>query len=102
MLVELAERDRCHFPRRLLEPDAVCTPRVPRTQRSAPFFTAWCAAEPGSSLLILTGVPALRSGMKNAAARPGHEGRLLRGLAHDRRAFGEHFCDVLALAGDRL
>jgi hypothetical protein len=20
---------------------------VPRTQRSAPFFTAWCAAEPG-------------------------------------------------------
>jgi hypothetical protein len=24
-----------------------CWYLVPRTQRSAPFFTAWCAAEPG-------------------------------------------------------
>jgi hypothetical protein len=26
---------------------AITTPFVPRTQRSGPFFTAWCAAEPG-------------------------------------------------------
>jgi hypothetical protein len=25
---------------------------VPRTQRSAPLFAAWCAAEPGPSLLV--------------------------------------------------
>jgi hypothetical protein len=45
--------------------------------RSAPLFAAWCAAKPGSSLL--SGVPALRSGMKNAAARPGH-GLVIAGL----------------------
>src|SRR3954471_11184731 len=38
---------------------------VPRTQRSAPFFTAWCAAEPGPSRTPLLGtVPALRSGIR--------------------------------------
>src|SRR3954468_2601553 len=59
---------------------------VPRTQRSAPFFTAWCAAEPGSRLLTLqTGVPVLRSGMKNAASRPEHEtSHLHRGNHHPR------------------
>jgi hypothetical protein len=31
-----------------------------------------CAAEPGPSLFALTGVPALRSSVKNAAPRPGH------------------------------
>jgi hypothetical protein len=47
---------------------------VPRTQRSAPFFTAWCAAKPGPILfLVAAWVPALRCGMKNAAARPGQE-----------------------------
>jgi hypothetical protein len=46
---------------------------VPRTQRSAPFFTAWCAAEPGPLRTPVLGtVPVLRSGMKNAASRPGH------------------------------
>src|ERR1700709_1986949 len=49
--------------------------RVPRTQRSAPFFTAWCAAEPGPYQAPAFGTPALRSGMKNAAPRPGHEPR---------------------------
>src|SRR5258707_10934788 len=47
---------------------------VPRTQRSAPSFTAWCAAEPGPyQAPAFVTVPALRSGMKNAAPRPGHE-----------------------------
>jgi hypothetical protein len=46
---------------------------VPRTQRSAPFFTAWCAAEPGPLRRAApVTVPVLRSGMKNAAPRPGH------------------------------
>jgi hypothetical protein len=47
---------------------------VPRTQRSAPPLAAGCAAEPGpyQSVVFVT-VPALRSGMKNAAPRPGHE-----------------------------
>ena len=37
-------------------------------------FAAWCAAEPGPSRTPVLGtVPALRSGMKNAAPRPGHE-----------------------------
>ena len=46
---------------------------MPRTQRSAPFFTAWCAAEPGPLRTpVLDTVPALRSSVKNAAARPGH------------------------------
>src|ERR1700754_1812672 len=50
---------------------------VPRTQRSAPFFTAWCAAEPGPYRTPVLGkVPALRSGMKNAAPRPGHRRRV--------------------------
>jgi hypothetical protein len=42
--------------------------------RSAPLFAAWCAAEPGSyQTPASVTVPALRSGMKNAAPRPGHE-----------------------------
>jgi hypothetical protein len=79
---------------------------MPRTQRIAPFLTAWCATEPGRNgrdSLVMRGldprtyplqknlakkmdgrvkpghdgpvfgtVPALRSGMKNAAPRPGH------------------------------
>jgi hypothetical protein len=37
----------------------------------APFFTAWCAAEPGPYQAPVFGtVPVLRSGMKNAAPRP--------------------------------
>jgi hypothetical protein len=60
---------------------------VPRTQRSAQpfaisafmrvFDALWrCAAEPGFRYDgVRTGVPALRSGMKNAAPRPGHEFR---------------------------
>jgi hypothetical protein len=47
--------------------------RVPRTQRSAQLFAERCAAEPGPRLRdSKTGVPVLRSGMKNAASRPGH------------------------------
>jgi hypothetical protein len=50
---------------------------VPRTQRSAPLFAAWCAAEPGPLQSAAFGtVPALRSGMKNAAPRPGHGSRV--------------------------
>jgi hypothetical protein len=46
---------------------------VPRTQRTTPLFAAWCAAEPGPlrSTAFVT-IPVLRSGMKNAAPRPGH------------------------------
>jgi hypothetical protein len=48
---------------------------VPRMLRSAPPFAAWCAADPGPSLLAktVTGVPVLRSSVKNAASRPGHK-----------------------------
>jgi hypothetical protein len=47
---------------------------VPRMLRSAPLFSAWCAADPGSILhSALPWVPALRSSVKNAAPRPGHE-----------------------------
>jgi hypothetical protein len=47
---------------------------VPRTRRSA----QRCAAEPGSIVpLALRWVPALRSSVKNAAPRPGHERNLL-------------------------
>ena len=36
-------------------------------------FAAWCAAEPGPYQAPVSGtVPVLRSGMKNAASRPGH------------------------------
>src|SRR4051794_19363690 len=57
---------------------------VPRTQRSAPLFAIsaftrvfaalWrCAAEPGSYRApVFVTVPALRSGMKNAASRQGN------------------------------
>jgi hypothetical protein len=58
---------------------------VPRMLRSAPFFTAWCAAKPGSSQsAVFVTVPALRSGMKNAVPRPGHETYLV-GLVGCRR-----------------
>jgi hypothetical protein len=41
-------------------------------------FAAWCAADPGSIVpLALLWVPALRSSVKNAAPRPGHERNLL-------------------------
>src|SRR4051812_45858842 len=47
------------------------TPRSPdAAQRVA--LAKRCAAEPGPSFSPATGVPALRSGMKNTAARPGH------------------------------
>jgi hypothetical protein len=47
---------------------------VPRTPRSAPLLAAWCAAEPGPyQAPAFVTVPALRSGMKNAAPRPGHD-----------------------------
>jgi hypothetical protein len=61
------------------------TPLVPRTQRSAisaftrVFDALWlfaerCAAEPGPyQAPVFATVTALRSGMKNAAPRPGHE-----------------------------
>src|SRR4051812_40862825 len=45
---------------------------VPRTQRSAPSFTAWCAAEPGRrGHAKKEWVPDLRSSVKNAASRVG-------------------------------
>jgi hypothetical protein len=46
---------------------------VPRTQRSA----QRCAVEPRSTLLLSLWVPALRSNVKDAAPRPGHERNLL-------------------------
>jgi hypothetical protein len=47
---------------------------VPRTQRSTPPFAAWCAAEPGPYRTPVFGtVPVLRSSVKNAASRPGHD-----------------------------
>src|ERR1700680_2001990 len=47
---------------------------VPRTRRSA----QRCAAEPGSIVqLALLWVPVLRSSVKHAAPRPGHEGNML-------------------------
>jgi two-component sensor histidine kinase len=46
---------------------------VPRTQRSAPLFAAWCAAEPGPyQAPAFVTVPVLRSSAKSAASRPGH------------------------------
>src|SRR3982751_2411548 len=56
---------------------------VPRTQRSAPFFTAWCAAEPGpqrtpfSSCAGLTRASiALRKNLSkkmDGRVKPGHD-----------------------------
>jgi hypothetical protein len=47
-------------------------------------FAAWCAAEPGPfQTPVLGTVPALRSGMKNAAPRPGHGSALMS--LHPRR-----------------
>ena len=45
-----------------------------RAQRSTPPFAACCFAEPGPyQAPVFATVPALRSSMKNAAPRPGHE-----------------------------
>src|SRR3954451_554183 len=44
---------------------------VPRTQRSA--LAVRCRAGVPVSLALETGIPALRSSVKDAAARPGHE-----------------------------
>jgi hypothetical protein len=63
---------------------------VPRTQRSAQLFAERCAAEPGPSRTPVLGtVPVLRSGMKNAASRPGHSHPFAARIAlssRDRRA----------------
>src|SRR5438270_753572 len=41
-----------------------------------------CRVKPGNDSWVFCTVPALRSGMKNAAARPGHEALHLRGADH--------------------
>src|SRR5229473_7047869 len=46
-------------------------------------LTAWCAADPGSTLRALRWVPALRSSVKHAAPRPGHERKLLSPQSSD-------------------
>jgi hypothetical protein len=42
---------------------------VPRTQRSVPFFTAWCAAEPGPRLLYVTELNRGRGSAKQRFAK---------------------------------
>jgi hypothetical protein len=55
-------------------------------QRAA--LAAWCAADPGSILHSASPwVTALRSSVKNAAPRPGHEARCLTGSRDDGFAF---------------
>ena len=61
--------------------DEECVPRMLRSAISAftrvfdaLFLAAWCAADPGPILPSASpSVPALRSSVKNAAPRPGHE-----------------------------
>jgi hypothetical protein len=73
---------------------------VPRTQRSAisaftrVFDALWPLRSgalqsrgPGCLRLEVTGVPVLRSGMKNAASRPGHADSSLPGLTRQSILF---------------
>jgi hypothetical protein len=60
------------------------TLRSPDAAQRAASSAAWCAAAPGPLRTPALGkVPALRSGMKNAAPRPGHVGRVIPAFLED-------------------
>jgi hypothetical protein len=61
---------------------------VPRTQRSAPFFTAWCAAEPGPSLLLEKRGPGSAEQREERCTASGTRRRAMTVVCHPADAAG--------------